>query len=175
MRLKEAVEAITELEPAPTGRGTPCNVKMSYTHEAMIDLIIAKPYITLAEVAETFGYTKIWCSRLMRSDAFRELLAARKKELMDPVLLQSIESRLNSLATRAIDVIEDKLEANPSADVALKALDLATRGLGLGAAKQPQVAVSFVVAMPPKEASGGEWVAAHSPRPPIDVTPAADG
>lgn len=143
----------------------PMPVKLSYTHEAMVDLLITRPMISVKDVAQVFGYSVPWVSRLLRSDAFREMVAARKTELRDPILLQGLETRLGALADQAIDVLEEKLATNGSADVALKALEASTRGLGLGQAKGAQVNVNnFVVTMPQKAASGGEWLQGHSPR-----------
>lgn len=151
---------------------------MSYTHQAMIDLLIAKPTISLKEAAALFGYTPGWLNRLFKSDAFQEMLEARKKELADPVLMQGIQKRLEALLTRSIDVLEEKMDSNPSADVALKAIEVAQKGLGLGAAKAaPAVSVSFVVAMPPKAESPTEWARQYNPRPPVivDATPTDGG
>lgn len=133
--------------------------RVSYTHEAMIDLLIARPMITQAEIAAVFGYTQAWVSRIVRSDAFREMIAARKSELVDPLILQSIDTRLNALVEQSIEVLQDKLQASPSADIALKALEVGSRALGYGAAKNAGTSIvqNFVVAMPQKEDSSQGW------------------
>ena len=64
-----------------------------YTHDAMIDLLIARPEVTQNEVAEHFGYSTPWVSRIIRSDAFRERLATRKAEIVDPAILERVEAR----------------------------------------------------------------------------------
>lgn len=122
--------------------------KISYTHQAMIDLIVAKPWLAQGELAAHFGYTPGWISNILASDAFQEQLAKRKEELEDPILKASIEERMKALTIQSISVLQKKLEQTEvSADVALKALELGSKGLGLGgnapqAAPQPALVES---------------------------------
>lgn len=141
--------------------------KLNYSHEAMIDLILARPMISQGELARHFGYTEGWISQVVRSDAFREMVAARKAEFIDPLILQTIENRLDALMHRSVDVLMDKLDAAPTADVALKALEVTSRARGYGAnSGGAQVNVNFVVAMPQKSENNEEWQRHHSPHPP---------
>lgn len=139
--------------------------KVSYTHDAMIDQIIANPEVSGRQLAEHFGYTEGWVSRVVRSDAFRERLAARKAEVVDPLILESVDSRFELLLKRSLEVLQEKLkpEAAPSADLALKTADLGARALGYGA-KQAGVQINqqFVVAMPQKAESAEEWLAGRT-------------
>lgn len=138
----------------------------AYSHEAMIDVLIESPMITQGELARLFGYTEGWISRLLRADAFQEMLAARKAELRDPIVAQGIEKRMEALAIQSISVLEEKLQANPSADVALKALEVSSRSLGYGVAKGTNVNIqqNYVVAMPSKGLDSDSWAAEHNPR-----------
>ena len=102
---------------------------VSYTHEAMIDLIIKDPTVTSAELAEVFSYSPSWVSRVIASDSFQARLAQRKAALVDPILSRSINERLRSVAIRSMDVITEKLAAEPSAQYAMDALEFATNGL----------------------------------------------
>jgi len=145
--------------------------KANYTHEAMIDCIIQNPSITQGELAQHFGYTEGWVSQILRSDALRELLAARKLELFDPVVLQGLEKRMEALAHHSIEILAERLQINRSADTALKVLEVTSRGLGYGA-KQVGVQINqqFVVAMPQKAENGEEWITQHKPRLPIGIS-----
>jgi hypothetical protein len=136
--------------------------KPSYTHAALIDCIVANPSVSQRELAEHFGYTEGWMSQILRSDALRELLAARKAELFDPIALQGIEKRMEALAHQSMDVLADKLQLHQSADTALKVLEITSRSLGYGA-KAPGVQINqqFVAYMPQKSASSGEWLEQH--------------
>lgn len=137
--------------------------KCSYTHEGMIDLLLANPTISQKDVAAYFGFTQGWVSRILSSDAFREMYAKRKQELIDPLLTQSVETRLEALCLQSIEVLEQKLESSPSADIALKALEVTARAKGYGAAKSPSAQFNFVVHMPTKAANPQEWLDGHKP------------
>lgn len=138
--------------------------RVSYSHDAMIDLIIAKPAITQNDIARHFGYTVPWVSRIRNSDAFLARLAERKGDLIDPSIVLSFEEKLKSLADTSLERIMEKLQQPIGGagvvDTAMKALDLSTRALGYGA-KAQNVAVqqNFVVAMPQKVVSAAEWAA----------------
>lgn len=150
--------------------------KVSYTHDAMIDLLIAKPMVSQGDVARHFGFTPGWVSRVIRSDAFRERLASRKGEIVDPMLLQQVEDRFQSLVERSLEILMEKLDANPTADLALKAAELGARSLGYGVAKNVQQNnTTFVVAMPEKAISAEEWIKQHAPMhiPQVIDVPAA--
>jgi len=119
--------------------------KVRYSHDGMIDLIVEDPSISQNRIAEIFGYTPAWVSLVMSSDAFKERLAARKAELVDPAIRATLEERFRSVVTRSLEVLADKLSA-PSSVVpdalALRAAELGAKALGLGGnAPPPPVAV----------------------------------
>jgi hypothetical protein len=110
---------------------------VSYTHDAMIDLIMQDPTVTTSELAQVFGYSPAWVSRILASDSFQSRLAQRKSALIDPIVARSLNDRLRAVAVRSMDVIEERLAAEPSAQYAIDALELATKGLGvIGAANR---------------------------------------
>lgn len=138
--------------------------RVKYTHDAMIDLIISNPMISQGQLASHFGYTQAWVSRIMNSDAFQARLALRKEDIVDPSLVLSIEEKLKALADKSLDVVMEKLTLTGSADLGLKALELTTKALGYGARQQNlNVQQNFVVALPPKSATAGDWVQAYRP------------
>ena len=110
--------------------------KVGYTHDAMIDLIMQDPTVTSRELAALFNYSPAWVARVLSSDSFQSRLAQRKSALMDPIIARSLNDRLRAVAIRSMDVIEERLAAEPSAQYAMDALELATQGLGvIGAAR----------------------------------------
>ena len=138
--------------------------RVKYTHDALIDMIIANPAVSQGQLATAFGYTQGWLSRVMNSDAFQARLAARKMEVVDPQLVLSIDEKLRALASKSLDVVLDKLAVTQNPDTALKALEVTSKALGYGARQQNlNVQQNFVVALPPKSASATEWVQAHGP------------
>lgn len=109
--------------------------KLNYTHEALVDMIISRPEITQNELAVMFGYQPAWISTVMASDAFKERLVARRGEVVNPVLIASVEERFEALTQRSLEVLQEKL-AMPANEVpdqlALQAAALGARGMGKG-------------------------------------------
>lgn len=139
--------------------------RVSYSHDAMIDLILVQPGISQNEIAKHFGYTVSWVSQVFNSDAFQARLAERKADLVDPVILATIEEKMKGVAAQSLDIIARKLEATQSPDMALKALELTSKALGYGAntSRGGSTQVNFVVALPGKAQSAAEWAEAHAP------------
>lgn len=132
--------------------------KVRYTHEAMIDLIIDQPSISQNEIAKYFGYSVGWISQIITSDAFQAKLAERRGELIDPMLVRSLEERFKGLATQSLEVVQKRLEATSDADLALKALEITTKALGYGArAQNVAIQQNFVVQAPTKAATIEDW------------------
>lgn len=131
--------------PSGASRGVQ---KTSYTHEALIDLIIANPRLTQNQLAEHFGYTASWISQIISSDSFQSRLAERKDELVDPVLRATVEQQFQGIIRRSLAILEEKLN-RPSEQIpdnlALRAFDLSTRAAGYGARTDtPRVQVNVL-------------------------------
>lgn len=138
--------------------------KVRWTHDAMIDLVIANPGISQVQLAEKVGFTKQWVSRVMCSDAFQARLALRKEVLIDPVLTASIEERLRGTLTLSLEVIDEKLEATRDPKLALQAAEIASKAMSYGARHAGQsIQNTFVVAIPGKSADSASWAKDHSP------------
>lgn len=135
--------------------------RMHYSHEAMIDVIIAEPTIKQNELAAKFGKTVGWISRIIGSDAFQASLAKRREELTDPFLVATIEERMTGLAMQSIDVLVEKLEITKNADLAIKALDISSKALGFGArgGAQNNQQNNFTIVLPAKSENAEKWAA----------------
>lgn len=114
--------------------------KIRYSHDAMIDQIIAAPAISQGQLAAMFGYTQAWVSQIIATDAFQARLAERKDELVDPAIRASIEERFRALVQRSLEVLQQKL-SKPADEVsdmlALKASELGAKALGIGQVSGP--------------------------------------
>lgn len=110
-------------------------VKVAYSHEAMIDAMIANPGIAGWELAAMFGYTESWISRIRSSNAFRERLRERAQEMVDPVLLATIEENFDAMVQRSQEILLEKL-SEPSQNVdpqlALQCAALGAKATGRG-------------------------------------------
>lgn len=101
----------------------------NFSHEQIIDELLARPRTTQKELAAKFGYSEGWMCRLVNSDAFQARLATRKAELTDQGLQRRLNARLEGVTLQAIDTLSRKLDASDSADLALESLGLAVGGM----------------------------------------------
>ncbi len=112
--------------------------KLRYSHKDMIDCIIANPGISQGALAARYGYSQAWISNVMASDAWQSALAARRAELVDPTLVATIEERFRGIVhlsqTRVLEALEKP--ACP-VGVALKALEMGAKAIGMGGNNQP--------------------------------------
>lgn len=110
-------------------------MKVSYSHDSMIDMIIANPVINQDALAAYYGYTAGWVSQIIASDSFQARLAERKDELVDPTIRASIEENFKALVVRSLAILREKMN-KPSDQIpdnlALRTLELSTRALGYG-------------------------------------------
>lgn len=127
--------------PAPAVKAPTMGLlkRCSYTHDAMIDLIIQHPELDQNNIAAHFGYTPGWISNILASDAFQERMAARKGEIIDPVIKATVEERFRALVIKSLDVLQTKLNASVVSDtVALRAAELGAKALGIGGHAAPK-------------------------------------
>lgn len=146
------------LQGTATGKDSIARVR--YSHDAMIDLILQEPGISQGKLAQYFGYTEGWVSRVVGSDAFQARLAARKDEVVTPAVMASMNEKLQGLAHQSMEIIKNKLEATSSPDLAMKTLELTTKALGMGARVGQQNNIqnnTYVVALPQKATDENTW------------------
>lgn len=151
-------------------RTTPTIQKIGYTHDAMIDQIIAQPDISQNALGQLFGYTPGWVSIIKNSDAFQARLAERRAEIVDPSLVATVDERLRAVADASLERLLERVTSpvKPSDDFLLQSAKLSTAALGYGA-KAPAAGgvtnnVAVVIQVPPKMASSSDWAAAHAPQ-----------
>ena len=112
--------------------------KIRYTHEDMIDTILAEPAISQNALAQRYGFSAAWVSTVMSSDAWKAALAARRTEMVDPTLTLTMNERFGALAEKSLAVLMEKLSAPKVSDtVALRAFELGAKALGVGGHAPP--------------------------------------
>lgn len=138
--------------------------KVSYTHDAMIDLIIQEPMISQGEIAAYFGYSQAWVSQVINSDAFQARLAARKGDLTDPLIVKSIEERVSAAAQRSLDKVLESLDtASPEYALKVAQTMLSAKGFGPGGAKQAgSNNVAVIVNIPQKAPDADTWASRYA-------------
>lgn len=155
---------------SPTTERSP---RIAMNHDAIIDFLIAQPTATYKEIAAVFNYTEVGIGIIVRSDSFQARYHKRKGDMVDPIVMAKIEDRLTGLAMMSAKILEEKLIANPSdANLALKTLDLATRGRSIGPQSAQQN--NFIVHLPGPASSTSEWSSRFNPGHVEVVAPRAE-
>lgn len=149
--------------------------KVSYTHEAMADYIIANPRASQGELAKAIGYTQAWVSQILSSDSFRAFFAKRKGDLVDPIIIASVDDLMNGVQRQALDMVAQQLEADSKVAgktaLAVKMLEIGQRAAGYGARQASVQVNNYVALIPQKSASALDWLqeTGRAPIEPITV------
>lgn len=123
---------LSEIAAGPRASGAAV-AKMRYSHEDMIDFIIANPGVSQGALALRYGYTQAWVSLVMSSDAWKSAMAKRREELVDPTLLATINERFAAMTERSLQRLMEKLDAPMVSDnTVLKAVELGAKAMGVG-------------------------------------------
>ncbi len=115
---------------------------LNYAHDQMIDQVLGNPGISQDEIARRLNYSSTWVSLVMASDNFKMRLEERRKELIDPILIHTIEENFKGLASRSLEILKAKLDKDPDeiADsLVLKTLEITSRAAGYGARSELNV------------------------------------
>lgn len=135
--------------------------KVRYTHDALIDSIIANPSISQGELAREFGFSQAWMSIIINSDAFQERLATRKAEIVDPTLVATVKDRLEAVAKKSLERLAERLELNSAISnrdlVEIAKFAVGDRNLTREPSKGPSQSL-YVVMAPPKAETTQQWV-----------------
>lgn len=147
---------------------------LTNVHKAMADTILARPDISTAELAEQYGISQGWTNLIINSVAFRRYIDKRRDEVINPIIVASTQERLEAVVNRSLDVIHEKLMKSPgevSDNLALRALELSSKAMGLGQAKAATVVVEAnhldnlakrLVALRPRATPQGEVYEANA-------------
>lgn len=114
--------------------------RLTYSHMAMAEAIMANPSLTNAQLGAMFGRTATWVSIVKGSDAFKTFYAARYAELADPELSASIKDRFQAMTEQGLRILQEKLNkpaAEVSDNLALRAVELGAKALAVGGNAPP--------------------------------------
>lgn len=105
--------------------------KVSAGHEAIIQQILLEPRTTHEELAEMFGYSRTWLTRVIGSDSFQARLAQRRLEMVDPDLRARLNDRVKGAVLQSVDTIQRRLDSTDNAKLALESLGVLSNALEL--------------------------------------------
>lgn len=154
-----ALSSLLEPAGAPTGPRAPPPPRANLYHfDAIIDVLLVEPGITMQELAKRIQRGAVWVSMVIKSDAFAEHYAKRRA-VLNETLLDAVRSKLADVAVEAAGQLSKTLKENPyslSADQKLSILDKTTGRLGFG---QPQQAPTVGVNVSVPQAGAAVFVA----------------
>jgi hypothetical protein len=137
----ESIMSLVDTQEAPAPKTWPSGAargiqKVKYTHDAMVDILIAEPTISQNDLADRFGYTAGWISQIIASDSFQARLAERKDEIVDPTIRATVKDNFEALVVRSQALLLEKLN-RPAAQLpdqlVLRSLEVGSKALGFGA------------------------------------------
>lgn len=171
-----APDNIAAIEAAKPPRQQVAPKSFLTAHMAIIDQILIDPSATFGKLSKLTGYSRAWIAKLHASDAFQAKLAKRQEALVDPIILESIEARLKGTVSLSLDIMNERLEAQPSLANALEVFAASSKAMGMGQkVNAPVVQNQFIVRLPEKQLNAHDWAAQHTIAPTADPlgTPAA--
>lgn len=133
-------------------------------HDMIIDMMIANPSVTQGELAVAFGFTEPWVSNLINSDAFKHRLKERKAEIVDPSIMASVQTRMETVSKMAMDKLAERLDTGMpfSNDELIAIMDKTGKYLIQAPEKAKQGVPStnlYFVQAPPVAADAASWAA----------------
>ena len=135
--LEEMLEELGA-EPSSSAPTLGTVAKISYTHRDMIDFMIANPGCKLEHIASRYGYSVGWICNVQASDAFKAAYAARRTELVDPVLVQTVQEHFEGITRLSLQRLQEKLEKPQVSDATvLRAVELGAKAMGVGGNAPP--------------------------------------
>ena len=139
--------------------------QLTYTHKAMMDLILADPTMPIEELADYFGVTKAWAKKVTMSDAFQAVLDKRREEIINPIISESVTEKIRGLTNNTLDMLNNRVELGVVKTTEL--IEIARMGLTSQGLLDTRDKVTnnnqFVVAMPSKVADADEWAKQVNP------------
>jgi hypothetical protein len=103
--------------------------KLTTTHEAILNWLVANPGRSLKEGADLFGYTQSWFSTMVNSDLFQAELAKRQADFRGR-LNATLTQRLQTVAHVALDKLATMVEGSEDKDFVLEVSDKVLHRLG---------------------------------------------
>lgn len=104
-------------------------VKLSSTHEMLMNWLLMNPEKSLQECADHFGYTQSWVSQIIHSDLFQHALKEKQERVFIRVA-DGIPAKLRRNADIALEKLSGQLEKSEDPEFLLSATDKLLHRLG---------------------------------------------
>ncbi len=103
------------------------------SYEWLLDLRLANPTASQEEIARLAGRSHHLVTKLEQSDMYKERLAIRRAEVVDPELRDVVAQKFRALEQRSLDILAKKLSKEPekiSDNLALRCAELGAKVAG---------------------------------------------
>ncbi len=110
-----------------------------YSHEELVQFLVAHPNATPESTAKAFGRGPSWFLQVLASDQFQLALDPHRHLIANPLITATMEERFRSLTLQALSALSSKLNSKEVSDfIVVKSAEIGVKALGMGAAKREE-------------------------------------
>ncbi len=107
--------------------------------ERAIEVILEHPEKSRKDQAALMGVSSDVFSRILSDPEFETMRTERVTQIIDPVLRETLEQGLLAASIKAVRVVDEKLDVEPTIHDALSTLKVTTQALGMANRKETPV------------------------------------
>jgi hypothetical protein len=105
--------------------------RVSHTHNAIMDYMLANPGVSLGEVAAHFKYSQPWLSCIIHSDAFQSLMREKQGVIFHTTVLP-IREKLHAVGHQVLDRLAERIPLENDVAVLARTSEGVLDRLGFG-------------------------------------------
>jgi hypothetical protein len=134
-------------------RGLQTRAKKKYEQrERAIEVILQYPEKSRKDQAALIGISPEVFSNLIADPDFETMRQERVAQIIDPVLRETLERGLLAATLKAVKIVDEKLDIEPTMHDALAVVKVNTQALGMANRKEtPQVQTNIQIAWLPSK------------------------
>ena len=134
-------------------RGLQTRAKKKYEQrERAIEVILQYPEKSRKDQAALIGISPEVFSNLIADPDFETMRQERVAQIIDPVLRETLERGLLATTLKAVKIVDEKLDIEPTMHDALAVVKVNTQALGMANRKEtPQVQTNIQIAWLPSK------------------------
>ena len=124
-----------------------------YAQERAIEVIAEHPEKSRKEQAAIMGITVSAFRKITEAPEFDAIRQQRMSQIIDPMLKESLEQGLLATSLKAVNIVNERLDVEPTIHDALSTLKVTTAALGMAnrKAEAPQIQNTIQIAWLPAQ------------------------
>ena len=120
--------------------------------ERAIEVVLQYPEKDRKDQAALMGVSPLVFSNILKDPSFEEMRQERVAQIIDPVLRETLEQGLLATTVKAVKIVNEKLDIEPTMHDALAVVKVNTQALGMANRKEtPQVQTNIQIAWLPSK------------------------